>query len=97
MDGSTPGLNSKTYTGALTITSSGIIKAAFLNNGRQLGRVYEKSFTIHKAVGKTVTLKNQPQGGFNPGNTFGLVNGILAVSFITMVNGMASAVMIWKR
>lgn len=75
-NGSTPGLNSKVYTGAITITSSGTIKAAVFNNGRQQGRIYEKSFTIHKAIGKTVTLKNQPQGGFSPGNTFGLVNGI---------------------
>jgi hexosaminidase len=75
-NGSTPGLNSKVYTGAITIASPGIIKAAVFNNGRRQGRTYEKSFTIHKAIGKTVTLKNQPQGGFNPGNTFGLVNGI---------------------
>ncbi|MFB0497833.1 hexosaminidase [Mucilaginibacter sp. OAE612] len=75
-DGTEPGLNSKGYTGAITIASPGIIKAAVFNNGRQQGRTYEKSFTIHKAIGKTVTLKNQPQGGFNPGNTFGLVNGI---------------------
>ncbi|QTE37111.1 family 20 glycosylhydrolase [Mucilaginibacter gossypii] len=75
-DGTEPGLNSQGYTGAITIASSGIIKAAVFNNGRQQGRTYEKSFSIHKAIGKTVTLKNQPQGGFNPGNTFGLVNGI---------------------
>ncbi|MDB5147153.1 MAG: beta-hexosaminidase [Mucilaginibacter sp.] len=75
-DGSAPGLNSKGYTSAITIVSSGTIKAAVFSNDKQQGSVYEKSFTIHKAIGKTVTLKNQPQGGFNPGNTFGLVNGV---------------------
>ncbi|SEP07995.1 hexosaminidase [Mucilaginibacter gossypiicola] len=75
-DGTKPGLNSKGYTGAITIASSGIIKAAVFNNGKQHGRTYEKLFTIHQAIGKTVTLKNQPQGGYNPGNTFGLVNGV---------------------
>ncbi|MEO3406681.1 family 20 glycosylhydrolase [Mucilaginibacter sp. CAU 1740] len=55
---------------------SGLIKAIVLLNGKQVGRTYEKSFTMHKAIGKTVTLKNQPQGGYNPGNTFGLVNGV---------------------
>jgi hexosaminidase len=75
-DGSMPGLNSKAYTGAIAIASSGTVKAAVFSNGKQQGRVYEKSFTIHKAIGKTVTFKNQPQGGFNPGNAFGLVNGI---------------------
>jgi hexosaminidase len=75
-DGSVPGINSKAYMEPITMTSSGIIKAAVFSNGKQKGRTYEKAFTIHKAIGKTVTLKNQPQGGFNPGNTFGLVNGI---------------------
>ncbi|MGF7076419.1 glycoside hydrolase family 20 protein [Mucilaginibacter sp. 3215] len=75
-DGTEPGLNNKGYTGAITIASSGIIKAAVFNNGKQQGRTYEKLFTIHQAIGKTVALKNQQQGGFNPGNTFGLVNGI---------------------
>lgn len=54
----------------------GLVKAMVLLNGKQVGRTYEKSFTMHKAIGKTATLKNQPQGGYNPGNTFGLVNGV---------------------
>jgi hexosaminidase len=76
-DGSLPGLGIKRYEGALTITQSVSIKAAVFNNGKLTGRVYEKKITIHKGVGKTVTLVNQPQGAYNPGNTFGLVNGIL--------------------
>jgi hexosaminidase len=76
MGGNVPGLKSKAYTGEFTIPSSGTIKATVFNNGKQQGRAYEKSFIIHKAIGKTVTLKNQPQGGYNPGNTFGLVNGV---------------------
>ncbi|WP_170122678.1 glycoside hydrolase family 20 protein [Mucilaginibacter oryzae] len=55
---------------------SGLVKGIVLLNGKQVGRTYEKSFTFHKAIGKKVTLKNQPQGGYNPGNTFGLVNGV---------------------
>ncbi|WDF76422.1 family 20 glycosylhydrolase [Mucilaginibacter sp. KACC 22773] len=75
-DGSAPGLGSKVYNKALTITRSGTIKAAVFGNGKITGRVYEKSFAIHKGIGKTVTLANQPQGAYNPGNTFGLVNGL---------------------
>jgi hexosaminidase len=75
-DGSAPGLGSKVYNKALTITQSGTIKAAVFGNGKIAGRVYEKSFAIHKGIGKTVTLANQPQGAYNPGNTFGLVNGL---------------------
>lgn len=75
-DGSTPGLGSKAYINALTITQSDTIKAAVFGNGKLTGRVYVKSFAIHKGIGKTVTLANQPQVAYNPGNTFGLVNGI---------------------
>jgi hexosaminidase len=75
-DGSAPGLNSKKYGKALTIAQSGTVKAAVFSNGKLTGRVYEQAFHLHKAIGKTVTLANQPQGGYNPGNTFGLVNGV---------------------
>ncbi|WP_114936832.1 glycoside hydrolase family 20 protein [Mucilaginibacter endophyticus] len=75
-DGTELGVNAKEYNGPITVASTGAIKAAVFMKDKQVGRVYEKSFTIHQAIGKTVTLKNQPQGGYNPGNTFGLVNGV---------------------
>ncbi|MFC0513216.1 family 20 glycosylhydrolase [Mucilaginibacter angelicae] len=75
-DGSEPGLNAKQYNEPVIVDATGTIKASVFLNSKQVGRVYEKSFTIHKAIGKKITLKNQPQGGFNPGNTFGLVNGV---------------------
>ncbi|QEC75620.1 glycoside hydrolase family 20 protein [Mucilaginibacter ginsenosidivorax] len=75
-DGSIPGLYSKWYSKALTITHSGTLKAAVFSHGKLAGRIYEKGFRIHKAIGKTVTLANQPQGAYNPGDTFGLVNGV---------------------
>ncbi|QEM11504.1 family 20 glycosylhydrolase [Mucilaginibacter rubeus] len=75
-DGTDPGVNAKEYGGPIIVASTGSIKAAVFMKDKQVGRVYEKSFTIHQAIGKTVTLKNQPQGGYNPGNTFGLVNGV---------------------
>jgi hexosaminidase len=76
VDNTEPGLNAKQYNGPVIVAATGIIKASVFLNDKQVGRVYEKSFNIHQAIGKTVTLKNQPQGGFNPGNTFGLVNGV---------------------
>jgi hexosaminidase len=75
-NGSAPGIKSKVYSKPLTITSSGNIKAIVLSNGKQAGRVYEQSFSIHKAVGKTVTLVNQPKGTYNTGDISGLVNGV---------------------
>jgi len=75
-DGTAPGLKSKKYGKPFIVTSSGQIKAAVFSGAKQIGRVYQKDFYLHKAIGKTVTLTNQPQGGYNPGNTFGLVNGV---------------------
>ncbi|MEZ2338650.1 family 20 glycosylhydrolase [Mucilaginibacter sp. RCC_168] len=75
-DGTTPGLKSKKYDKPFLISTSGKIKAAVFSGTKQYGRVYEKDFHLHKAIGKTVTLTNQPQGGYNPGNTFGMVNGV---------------------
>ncbi|MDR6944838.1 glycoside hydrolase family 20 protein [Mucilaginibacter pocheonensis] len=79
-DGTAPGLKSKKYTNPFTITASGKVKAAVFNGTRPYGRVFEKDFHLHKAIGKTVTLASQPQGGYNPGNTFGLVNGVFGSS-----------------
>jgi hexosaminidase len=75
-DGTTPGLKSKKYGKPFLISTSGNVKATVFNGTKQSERVYQKDFHLHKAVGKTVTLANQPQGGYNPGNTFGLVNGV---------------------
>ncbi|NOW95101.1 glycoside hydrolase family 20 protein [Mucilaginibacter sp. SG564] len=75
-NGTTPGLKSKKYNKPFIVTTSGQIKAAVFSGAKQIGRVYQKDFYLDKAIGKTVTLTNQPQGGYNPGNTFGLVNGV---------------------
>lgn len=75
-DGTTPGLKSKKYDEPFAIIQSGTVKASVFSHGKVTGRMYEKSFHLHKAIGKTITLANQPQGGYNPGNTFGLVNGV---------------------
>ncbi len=64
------------YSKALVINQSGQVKAAVFSNGKLMGRVYQKDFHLHNAIGKTVTLANKPAGGYNPGNTFGLINGI---------------------
>jgi hexosaminidase len=75
-DDTQPDLQSKEYTSSLVINKTGTIHAAVFLNNKRVGRTYGKAFKIHKAIGKTVTLKNQPQGAYNPGNTFGLVNGV---------------------
>ncbi|WPU92909.1 family 20 glycosylhydrolase [Mucilaginibacter sabulilitoris] len=75
-NGTVPNLKSKKYSKPLIITASGKVKAVVLSGAKQQGRVYEKDFHLHKAIGKTVTLANQPQGTYNSTGIWGLVNGI---------------------
>jgi hexosaminidase len=75
-NGSTPNINSKAYANPLTIATTSTIKAVVFTQVHQYGRVYQKYIQVHKAIGKAVTLVNQPAGNYNPGNITVLVDGI---------------------
>lgn len=76
IDNSTPTLKSTLYTGPITITKTGTLKALLFNNKKQpAAKVFQQYFRIHKAVGATVQLKNKPVTRFNQGEA-GLVNGM---------------------
>lgn len=70
-----PSASSTVYTAPLEITHTTDIRAHLYVNGTPAERTYTKSFRIHKAVGKPVTLTNSPQGAYNPGAAI-LVNGL---------------------
>jgi hexosaminidase len=64
------------YTGPVTISKTGTLKAfLFDNHNHQTGRLFQQYIHIHKAVGAQVELKNKPIDRFNPGANV-LVNGI---------------------
>ncbi len=68
---------SEVYTSPVNIKNTAKVNASLFLNGKRVQRNYQKSFTIHKAVGKPVTLQSVPSGGsYNPGNTNILVNGL---------------------
>ena len=77
-NGQTPGKNDARYQNLLVIDKPKIIKAAVFKNGQPRGRIFEKKFSYHKAVGKSVRLAFQPTENFNPGETSALVNGVEA-------------------
>jgi hexosaminidase len=75
-DGTAPGKNASIYHDMLVINKDEMIKAAVFKNGLQTGRVFQKKFLYHKAVGKAVKIAFQPIENFNPGDASALVNGI---------------------
>jgi hexosaminidase len=64
----------------LLIEKSSLVKAAVFEGKIRVQPIYSKQLTINKATGKPVTLENQPAGNYNPGNTWGLVNGVAGTS-----------------
>ncbi len=79
-DGRVPGKNDVIYHDFLDIDKPEIIKASVYKNGQPYGRVFEKKFLYHKAVGKSVKLAFLPTDNFNPGEPSALVNGVEASS-----------------
>jgi hexosaminidase len=75
INGISPSLKDEVYKDAISITKSCVLKAQLYNTHRQkTGRVFQQKFTVHKAVGKPVTLINKPIGRFNT-DPEALVNG----------------------
>jgi hexosaminidase len=75
-DGSEPGKDARIYHDMLVIDKNEIVKAAVFKNGLQSGRIFQKRFLFHKAVGKSVKLAFSPVENYNPGDASALVNGI---------------------
>jgi hexosaminidase len=75
-DNSLPTIKSALYTGPITISKTGIVKALLFDKERQVtGRLFQQAFRIHKAVGAQVVIQNKPVERFNPGAA-ALVNGV---------------------
>lgn len=76
-DGSNPNLSSKEYSNPLEITKSQTIKAALFENGKQKSATIEQKFYSSNALGKKITLVNQPHENYSIGGAFTLVDGII--------------------
>ena len=77
-DGTTPNIDSKSYTNPIEINKSQTIKATYFENGKPQSATTEQSFLLNKASGKKITLINQPHENYSHGGAFTLVDGVLA-------------------
>jgi hexosaminidase len=72
--GSLPSRHSLRYQGPFRVSRSATVQAVAYNQGRGYGKVSRRSFVIHKAIGKKVSVK--PAGSGVPGI---LTNGLKAL------------------
>ncbi|MDD7913092.1 beta-N-acetylhexosaminidase [Polaribacter ponticola] len=76
-DGSNPLNTSSKYSDKIKIDKSVTIKAAVFNiEGKQLGNIFEQKINLHKAVGKSISLKVAPHKSYNAGGKQAFINGI---------------------
>lgn len=76
-DGSNPNSSSIPYLNPIEITNGQIIKAALFENEKQKSAAIEQQFFWSKAVGKKITLVNQPHENYSIGGALTLVDGII--------------------
>jgi len=76
LDGSTPTFQSDIYNNAFTINTSSQLRAVGFINDEQRGRSFEKDINFHKATGKTISIKQQPEPRYSAGGVAAIINGI---------------------
>jgi hexosaminidase len=76
-DGSNPNSSSIPYSNPIEITKGQTIKAALFENEKQKSATIEQRFYWSKAVGKKITLVNQPHENYSIGGALTLVDGII--------------------
>ncbi len=77
IDGSEPTSNSLLYDAPIPVETNLQVKAkSHIDEGGK-GRLWEQSFNIHKAAGKTITLKLKPAQKYSGGGEGSIINGVL--------------------
>lgn len=76
-DGSDPNSNSIQYLKPIEIKKGQTIKAALFENEKQKSAIVEQKFYWSKAVGKNISLINQPHENYNIGGALTLVDGLI--------------------
>lgn len=76
LDGSAPSASSEAYSQPLLIQSDAVLKTVRFRDGKALGNVLEQAYLAHKAVGKSIELKDAPSDNYNPGGAQALADGL---------------------
>jgi len=76
MDGSLPTSASSMYTSPIPVKQNGILTAAVIKDNMILDQL-KKTFNLHKAAGKKITLEIEPSKQYNKGGNGALINGSL--------------------
>ena len=76
-DKTNPNSNSNSYSNPISITQSQTIKAAYFDGDKQQSNTIEQRFYWNKAMGKKITLLNQPHENYSNGGAFTLVDGMI--------------------
>ena len=75
-DGLEPTVNSKIYEKPVPITESINLKARVFDSEKELGKIFSQDINMHKAVGATITINNEPNKAYQGSGPEGLINGI---------------------
>lgn len=75
-DGSEPTKNGPLYEKNIEIKQNSEVKAQAFSNGKKVGRGWSQTFDIHKAAGKKIMLKNQPNEKYKGGGNGSIINGV---------------------
>ena len=77
-DGEAPTQQSNLYENPFSISSNATIKAQAFLNGNKIGRGAVENIQLHKAAGKSISLKSNPSPIYSSSGNTALINGIAA-------------------
>ncbi|MCF6237979.1 MAG: family 20 glycosylhydrolase, partial [Candidatus Marinimicrobia bacterium] len=77
LDGSDPSQESEQYINALALDQDAQVRAAVFSGSQRLGRVSQRDFVFHQAVGATASYELKYHPRYSGGGDTGLVDGIL--------------------
>ncbi len=75
-DGTDPDLSSPVYQTPIPVTESMELTAAVFNEKERLGSIFHRQVNYHKAVGKKISLSEDPSPAYPGSGAEGLINGM---------------------
>lgn len=76
LDGTVPKSTSQLYNGPIEIEKTSTITAASFSKTKKISSIFSEKVTLHKAVGKQISLSVPPSVKYDAGGVQALVNGV---------------------